>query len=144
MMVSSQYFRWHYYLLFYLRHIPALLSHTKTYSELLVTLTYTVMLYSELLTCLELRASSKACQTCKMTRQNSKPCYRVRTLCKHFQGYLGIFRDIDAYHSHSRGASDSPAFFWKLKKMLRFWEKMVLIADCVHLWVKFSFQNLAL
>ena len=38
-------------------------------------------------------------------------------------------------------AEASPALFWKLKKVAWFWKKVL---DCVHLWVKFSIQNVVL
>ena len=40
---------------------------------------------------LEPKASSKTCQTCRMIRHSQN------SLLKHFQGYSGIFKDIDAY-----------------------------------------------
>ena len=72
------------------------------------------------LTHLEPKASAKACWTCKMTRHIQSPGI-VRTLCKHFQGYLGIFRDIDAYSSTLTG--------------------MQLRGRCQVSQVKFSIQN---
>ena len=62
-----------------------------------------------------------------MTRQIQSPGI-VRTLCKHFQGYLVIFKDTDAYSSTLTGmhlrAEKSP--------------------DSVHLWVKLFIQNVVL
>ena len=55
------------------------------------------------------------------------------------------YSDIDAYsptHSHlTRGERGGlPCPFWKLKNVSWFWKG----PHCVHLWVKFSIQNVAL
>ena len=61
----------------------------------------------------------------------------------HLQEYLGKFRDIDAYSAAlSRAPTGkgeaSPAFLENWKKALNL-EKWG--TDGVHLWVKFSIQN---
>ena len=78
-----------------LRHIQALLRHTELYSDIFRTPSnpciYNHVVFRTL-THLEPEASSKGCQICKMTRHDQSPGI-VRTLCNHFQGCLGIFRD---------------------------------------------------
>ena len=51
---------------------------------------------------LELEASSKACQTDE--HAYSEPWHSQNSLFSRFQGYLGIFRDIDAYSATLTGA----------------------------------------
>ena len=70
----------------------------------------------------------------------------VSGLLKGFQGYLGIFRDIDAHsatHMHAtRGKRGGlPCHFWKSQKESWFWKEGL---DCVHLWVEFFIQNVVL
>ena len=62
-----------------------------------------------------------------MTRHIQSPGI-VRTLCKHFEGYFGIFRDIDTYSSTLTGVqlgrrgsgfptfSQNPVIFAKIGK----------------------------
>ena len=75
----------------------------------------------------------------------SEPCQK--SLFKHSQGYLGIFRDIDAYSATHTGAQlrgreeTSTALFENQKWRPDFGKKDL---DCVHLWVKFSIQNILL
>ena len=73
----------------------------------------------------------------------SGPWHSQKSLFKHFQGYLGIFRNISAYSATLTGAplresKISPVLFQKPKNSPNFAKKY---PDCVHLWVKFSFQN---
>ena len=72
-----------------------------------------------------------------------EPWHSQNSFFKHFQGYLGIFRDIDAYSATLTGAQlkgrgDLPCLFWYLKILVK------KILDCVHLWVKFPIQNIVL
>ena len=66
---------------------------------------------------------------------------------KYFQGYLGIFRDIDAYSSTFTDAQQggrgeaSTAVSENWKKCPGFRKKG---PDCAHLWVKFSIQSVVL
>ena len=76
-----------------------MLCHIQTYSELCVTLAYTN--YVIYLAYLEPETFSNACQTHKMIR-HSKPWHRQNSWFKHFQRYLWIFRDIDAYSATLR------------------------------------------
>ena len=68
-------------------------------------------------------------------------------MLKHFQKYLVIFRDIDAYPATPTGAQLGgrreaiPTFIENRKKCLDFGKKDI---DCVNLWVKFFIQNLVL
>ena len=93
---------------------------------------------------LEPKASSKACQTCKMIMHNSEP---RKSLFKHFQRYLATFRNIDAYSATftngklGRRGEASPFLFENRKKCPNFLKKG---PDCVHLWVKFYIQNVVL
>ena len=43
--------------------------------------------------------------------------------------------------TRGEGGRPPPALSWKVKKVLWFWKKG---PDCVHLWVKFSIQNVVL
>ena len=76
------------------------------------------------------------------------------SILKDIKGYLGIFRDIDAYSATLTGAQlrgrekgqgggrgGSPALFDNRKKCLDFGKKG---PDCVHLWVKFCIQSILL
>ena len=57
-------------------------------------------------------------------------CGIVKILLKHFQRYLGIFRDITGAQLVERGRRPSLSLFECQKN-----------ADCVHLSVKFSILN---
>ena len=46
---------------------------------------------------LETQASSKSCRTCKNDQGHSQPWHSQSSLFKYFQGYLGMFREIDTY-----------------------------------------------
>ena len=65
----------------------------------------------------------------------------------HFQGYFGIFRDIDAYSATltwvqlGRKGETSPICFENRKKCPDFRKKS---SAYDHLWVKFSIQNIIL
>ena len=78
---------------------------------------------------------------------DSEPCHSQNILFKHFQRYLGILRDLYTYSAtltdvQLGGKVDaSPAFFKKRKNCPDFWKEDL---DCVHLWVKFSIQNVVL
>ena len=69
------------------------------------------------------------------------------SLFKHFQGYIGIFRDIDADSAKLRGtqlgerAEASPAIFENRKKCPDFGKKD---RDCAYFWVTFFIQNVVL
>ena len=88
----------------------------------------------------------KTCRVCKMIRHIRSPGI-VRTLFKYFQGYLGIFTEIDAFiNTHRNAAKEGVSgwgstFFWKAKTMHGFGEKR---SHCVHYWLKFSIQNVVL
>ena len=70
---------------------------------------------------------------------------------KHFQRYLGIFRDLDAYSAiltdvqlgEREESSDALLEYWKKCPDFRKKdpERKALILERVHIWVKFSFQN---
>ena len=78
---------------------------------------------------------------------DSEPWHSQNSLFKHFQAYLGIFRGIAAYSAtltdeQLRGRGEaSPALFENRKKCPHFGKKD---PDCIHLWVKFSIQNIVL
>ena len=66
------------------------------------------------------------------------------SLFKHFQGYLGIFKDIDAYSATLTGAElegnkGAPQTFFENRKKCPDFGKMF-----PDLWVKFSIQNVVL
>ena len=88
-----------------LRHIQALLSHIKLYSDIFWTMwipcKHKHVLFRTL-AYLEPETYSKACQTYKMIRHIHQTCKMIRHIqcpgiANHFQGYLGIFRNTDAY-----------------------------------------------
>ena len=72
-------------------------SHIQTFETLSNPFIYNHTIFKTL-AYLEPGASSKACWTCNRScifRTESWHCQN--SLFKHFQGYLGMFRDIDAY-----------------------------------------------
>ena len=71
-------------------------SHNQTYSELCVTLACATMPYSELWLIHNWRHLQKSAKHIRWTAY-SVPWHSQNVLFNHFQGYLGIFRDIDAY-----------------------------------------------
>ena len=121
-----------------LRHIQALLSRMDIFGTLRNPCVNNRAIFRTL-AYLEPEASSKACGTCMMIMLIQSPGI-VRSIFKHFQGYLGIFRVIDAYSATSTGAQlavrseASPALFENRRNCPHF----------VHLWVKFSIQNIVL
>ena len=99
------------------------MSHIQTYSELCVTMAYTTVPYSELVTHIELVTFSKGCETCKMMIRHIQNFSIVRTV------FSSIFRDIDAYSAIITGGTRrkgeaSPTLFWRSKEMPWFWEKL--------------------
>ena len=109
-----------------LRHIQALLRHTELYSDIFRTPSnpciYNHAVFRTL-THLEPEASSKGCQICKMTRHDQSPGI-VRTLCNHFQGCLGIFRDNSCIFVFMGGRGQIfSILFWNTRKMLWFWKR---------------------
>ena len=113
-----------------MRQIQALLKHTEPYSDI-------VRIYSpciknsaifRTLAHLDSEASLKTCQTCKMIRHIQGPGI-ISNLPKPFQGYLGIFRDIDAYSATLTGAQleeeqvHLSCPFLTSKKFSWFWRK---------------------
>ena len=76
----------------------------------------------------------------------SEPCHIQNSLFKHYPGYLGIFRDADAYSVTFTGAQlgerweASPTLFENRKKCPDFGKKALI----VYLCVKFSIQNVVL
>ena len=94
------------------RHIQALLRHIEPDSDRFRTLCnrciYNRVIFRTL-THLEPEAFPKTCRTCKMTR-HIQSLVTVRKLCKHFEGYLGIFRNIDAYSSTLTSARRATIF----------------------------------
>ena len=76
-------------------------------------------------------ASSIACQTYKMSIHYSETG-TVTSLFKHFQGYLGIFRDTDAYsatHRHTTRGRGESGGQGKQKQYSYFGKKD---PDCAH------------
>ena len=71
-------------------------SHNQTYSELCVTLACATMPYSEPWLIYNWRHLQKSAKHIRWTAY-SVPWHSQNVLFNHFQGYLGIFRDIDAY-----------------------------------------------
>ena len=78
----------------------------------------------------------------------SEPSGIVNSSFKHLQGYLGIFRDIDAHSATLTGAQlgrrgeASRTLFENRKKCPDFGGKKG--PDCIHLWVKITIQNIVL
>ena len=75
----------------------------------------------------------------------SEPLHSQDSLFKHFQKYLGIFRDIDVYSATLTGTQlvrrrreTNPALFENLKKCPDFGKKGL---DCIHLLVELSIQK---
>ena len=95
--------------------------------------------------CIYIRAS-KACRTCE-DHEYSELWDSQNSFIKHFQGYLDIFRDIDAYSATftcaqlGRKGEASPVIFENWKICPDFGKKD---PDCDHLWVKLSIQNMVL
>ena len=79
------------------------------------------------------RGVFKVCQTCKMIKHIQSP-----GIAKHFQGYLTIFRDIEAYSSTltdmqlERRGETSPALF-ENKKSAKMLEIKALILSIIGL-----------
>ena len=74
------------------------------------------------------------------------PWHSQNSLFKHFQEYLGISKDTDGYSAtiigvQKGGGKTSSTLFKNLKKYPDFEKKD---PDCVHLWVKFSAENIVL
>ena len=95
---------------------------------------------------LEAEASSKACQTCKMIMHIQSPGHSQNNLFKHFQRYLGIFRDMmhiqPLSKTHNYGEQKRPGLpFLKSKICHDFGKKG---PEWVHLSVKFTIQNVVL
>ena len=74
---------------------------------------------------LELEVSSKACRAYKMSVQFRALAYQ-NSLFKHFQGCLGIFRDINAYSAKLTGAElgGKVSWFGKERPWLCFWRNV--------------------
>ena len=107
------------------RHYWGIWSSNKTYLALWVILVYTNV---PTMSYLEAEASSKACQTCKMIMHIQSPDHSQNNLFKHFQRYLGIFRDMmhiqPLSKTHNYGEQKRPALpFLKSKKMSWFWKE---------------------
>ena len=98
---------------------------------------------------LEHKTSSRVCETCKMMYYISS-IFSFLSLNRffNFQGYLGIFRDIDAYsatHTGTQlgGEGRPPLSYLNMEnKFSDFGKKGP--TDYVHIWVKFSIQNVVL
>ena len=131
-----------------LRHIEAysgidahwvIFRHIRNYC---VTLEYMTAIFKTLAH-LEPQASSKACQTCKMVRHIQSPdiewlIQAFSRLIRDIQGCWCIFSHI--YRHPTREEAKPPLlYFLKFEKDALILEKKGL--DCVHLWVKFSIQN---
>ena len=86
--------------------------------ETFVTLAYTIVPYSEPI--FRIYYIQKVCQTCKMVTHIQSPGI-VRTGLLNFQGYSGIFRDIDTYSATLTGmqlgrGGGLPCSFLKIEK----------------------------
>ena len=77
----------------------------------------------------------------------SELCHSQNSLFWHFQGCLGIFRDVNAYPATLTGAQlgmrgkASSTIFENRKKCPEFGKKG---PDCIYHWVKFSIQDVVL
>ena len=122
-------------------------SHHQTYSEFCVTLAYTIVPYSEPWLILNSRHLQKPVKHERLSGI-LETWHSKKSLFKHFQGYLGLFRDIDAYSATLTGHTQlerrgeaSPALF-KIKEKCPDFEKKG--PDYINLWVEFSIKNLVL
>ena len=68
-----------------------------------------------------------------------EPWHSQNSLFKHFPWYLGISRDTITGVQLKWGGETSFALFRNLKKYPDFEKKD---PDCVHIWVKFSIENI--
>ena len=112
-----------------LRRIQALLRHIEPYLDIIRTLRnlciYNYVIFRTL-THIEPEALQKPVKHVRSRYSGS--WLSPNSLFKHFQGYLGIFRDIDAISAtltgvQLGGGEASPVIFWKSKKVSWFWEK---------------------
>ena len=120
-----------------LRHIQAYSGIVKKYWAIFRTLCnpciYNRVIF-RIMSHLEHETSSKAFRTCKMTKHIQSPGI-VRSLSKHLQGYLEIFRDSHAYWSTLKGVqlgrrgADLSCPFLKMEKNALIWEKKFLIVS---------------
>ena len=122
------------------RHYWGLWSHNQTYLELCITLTYTTMAYPEPWLIWKLRHLQKPVKHVRWLA-HSEPWHSQNSLFKHFQGYLHIIRDIDAYSvkltdAQVRGRGEASCGLFDSKKVSWVWK--------VPLWGSFflcSCQN---
>ena len=74
-----------------------------------------------------------------------EPLHSQNSLFKHFQGYLGIFRDTDRYSATSTGAQlkgGGETSFTLCKNLKKYADFEKKDPDCVHLWVKFAIEKI--
>ena len=120
------------------KHYWGVWRHNEKYSERCVILAYATEPYSEIWLIYNPRTRSIFKSVSNMWDDHAylEPCHSQNSLFKHFQGYLGIFKDIDAYSGTLTGAQlggrgeTSPALFENRKKCPDFGKKG---PDCVHL-----------
>ena len=127
-----------------LRRIQALLRHIEPYLDIIRTLRnlciYNYVIFRTL-THIEPEALQKPVKHVRSRYSGS--WLSPNSLFKHFQGYLGIFRDIDAISATLTGVQlgggrPPLSFSENQKKCPDFGKKG---PNCVHLWVKFSIQK---
>ena len=96
---------------------------------------------------LECKASLEACPNMSDDHAYSEPWQSQNSLFNHFQEYLGIIRDINAYSATFTGAQlrgrevTSTALLENWKNCPNFRNKG---PDCVNLWVNFSIESIFL
>ena len=84
---------------------------------------------------LEPEASSKICRTCKMI-MHIQSKHSQNSSFKHFQGCIGIFRNIDAYSATLTGVQPggkgrSPLPFLNIEKSLLIFKRKALIVSII-------------
>ena len=85
------------------RHYWGVRRHYQTYSELCITLAYTTVPYLEPWLIQNPSHLQKSVKHVRYDHANSGPQHSQNSLFRQFQGYLGIFRDIDAYSAPLSG-----------------------------------------
>ena len=117
-------------------------SHNQTYSELCLTFCIQPC-HIQNLGLFRTPGISKSLSKLQDVHAYSEHWHSEKSLFMHFQGYLGIFRDIDAHSALFRSAKQegrgetSPNLF-QIDKSVLFWEKKALIVSIFGLNLSFK------
>ena len=101
-----------------MRRIQALSRHIEPYSDIFKTLCSPCIYSRTIFTALALmkpEVLSTVCRTCKMTRHIQR-LGLIRSLCKHFQGYLPVFTNINENMKLGKEGHKLPQPFFENKK----------------------------